>query len=421
MDAVSMSWASLAYLLSSAMLLVPFGRLADIYGRKRVFIYGASTFASASLLIALFPSVAFIIVFRALQGVGAAMIFGTSVAILVATFSQKERGRVIGINSAAVYIGLSVGPVIGGFLTQNLGWRSIFFGIIAICLVIITFTSLRLREEWIEAAGERFDFRGSLVYGGTLLSMMYGFSLLPNMSSIAPLVIGCAGAFIFIRLEIRSSNPVLDVGLFRRNKAFTFSNAATLINFGATYAINFLLSLYLQYMKGLSPENAGLVLISAPIVQAVFSPASGMLSDRIKPRKVASVGMAVTALSLLPLLMIDASTSTIYITACLALLGFGLALFSSPNMNAIMSSVEKNLYGIASSTLGTMRLMGQMVSMGIAMIIFAVIIGRVEITPPVYPSLMGSVKTAFTLYMALCVTGIFASLVGAEKKSPEFK
>lgn len=411
MDAVSLSWASLAYLLSAAIFLVPFGSLADIYGRKRVFLYGTSIFAATSLMLALFPSGTSIIIFRAMQGVGAAMIFGTSVAILVAVFSERERGLVLGINSACVYVGLSIGPLYGGFLTQNLGWRSIFFGNVVLCLAIIVLTLLGLKGEWTEAAGEMFDVKGSAVYGVTLFSVMYGFSLLPSVSSLLPLGIGVVGAFAFIQLSTRSKNPVLDIGLFKHNRVFAFSNAAALINYGATYAVTFLMSLYLQYLRGLSPEDAGLILISTPIVQAIFSPITGRLSDRIEARKVAAVGMAVTSMSMLPLILIDESTSMLYIVSCLALLGFGLALFVSPNTNSIMGSVERRLYGVAASMFGTMRLIGQMLSMGIALVIFAVLIGRVEITPIVYPLLTGSVRTAFTVFLILCIIGIFASLV----------
>jgi len=182
----------------------------------------------------------------------------------------------------------------------------------------------------------------------------------------------------------------------------------------ATYAATFLMSLYLQYIKVLDPEQAGLVLIASPIVQAVFSPMAGRLSDRMEPRKVAAIGMAITMFGLIPFVFLNEQTDVLIVIASLVLLGFGLSVFSSPNTNAIMSSVDKRLYGVASSTLGTMRLTGQMLSLGITMIIFAVFIGRVEVVPEVYSALTGSINIAFIVFSVLCLVGILASLVGRE-------
>jgi MFS family permease len=200
------------------------------------------------------------------------------------------------------------------------------------------------------------------------------------------------------------------MNLFRSNTVFVFSNLAALINYSATFAVSFLLSLYLQYIKGLSPQNAGLILVSQPIMQALFSPSAGRLSDRIESRIVASAGMALTVIGLLLLTLLNEETALVFIIVSLMLLGFGFALFSSPNTNAIMSSVEKRFYGVASATLGTMRLIGQTLSMGIAMLIFAIHIGKVQITPEYYAPFLTSTQTAFVVFAVLCFGGIFASL-----------
>jgi EmrB/QacA subfamily drug resistance transporter len=411
MDAISLSWVATAFIVTAAMFLVPFGRLADIYGRKRIFIYGTWMFTISSFFLGISSSAHILIFFRALQGVGGAMVFGTGIAILSSVFPLGERGKVLGINVAAVYLGLSFGPFLGGLLTQHLGWRSVFLLNVPFGLIIIIFGIWKLTEEWSGARGETFDFIGSLVYSLTLLAVMYGFSLLPRVSSVVVILVGIAGVWLFVYLERRVKSPILDVSLFRMNKVFIFSNMAALINYCATFAVGFLLSFYLQYIEGLSPQNAGMVLVSQPIVQAIFSPVAGRMSDRIEPRIVASTGMALTATGLFLLAMLKEGSALWFIIASLFLLGFGFALFSSPNTNAIMSSVESRLYGVASATLGTMRLIGQMFSMGIAMLIFTLYMGEVEILPEYYPLLLRSTKVAFTIFGFLCVGGTFASLI----------
>lgn len=410
-DAILLSWVVMAFTLTAAVFLVPLGRAADMYGRNRIFIHGTWIFTVASVFLGISSSVGMLIFFRALQGVGAAMLFGTTIAILVSVYPVEGRGRALGINVAAVYLGLSVGPPLGGILTQHLGWRSVFFINVPLGLAIIIISIWKLRTEQAEARGETFDFVGSFIYGATLLSIIYGFSLLPSKSGLVSVFAGIVGIGAFVRWEIRAKSPVLDMGLFKANKAFALSNIAALVNYGATFAVGFLLSFYLQYIKGLSPQSAGIVLVSQPIVQAIFSPVAGSLSDRVEPRIVASTGMAMTAVGLFLLALLQESTPLLYIVMSLIILGFGFALFSSPNTNAIMSSVESRLYGVASATLGTMRLIGQMLSMGIAMLLFALYMGKVEILPVCYPLLLKSTKVAFTIFGFLCVGGTFASLI----------
>jgi EmrB/QacA subfamily drug resistance transporter len=411
LSAVSMSWASLAYLLTSAMFLIPFGKVADMYGRKRVFLYGIAVFTVASGLLAVYPSSSTIIAFRALQGLGSAMIFGTGVAILVTVHEPHERGRVLGLNIAAVYVGLSVGPTLGGFLTTSFGWRSIFLVNVAVGLLVIATTLTKIKGDWAEPGDKRFDMVGSGVYSAMLLVLMYGMSLLPDADAWIWIAGGLLLLGVFIYVEARAENPVLDVRLFASNKAFSYSNLAALINFSATFAMTLLLSMYLQYLKALNAQQAGMVMIASPVMQALVSPVAGRLSDRYAPYRLAAVGMTVTGVSIVPFIFLEAETSLIYIAGSLALLGVGLALFASPNTNAVMGSVDKSRYGVASSTVGTMRLTGQMLSTGIAMTLFAINMGGAQITPELYPQLLTSIKTTFTVFFVLCIPGVAASLV----------
>ncbi len=410
LNAVLLSWVTTSYLLTVGIFLVPFGRIADIYGREKIFFYGFVIYTLSSFLSAMATSPFFLIASRILQGIGASMTFSTGVAILMSVFPAGERGKVLGINVAAVYLGLSCGPFLGGLLTHYFGWRTIFLINVPFGLLIIFFTFWKLKGEWTEARGEKFDFIGSILYSFTLVTVMYGFSLLPGIWGAFFILLGVIGVWAFVKWEIKSESPVFDIDLFRNNKVFAFSNLAALINYSAIFAVSFLLSLYLQFIKGLNPHEAGMILICQPIVQAVFSPFAGRLSDRIEPRMVASTGMALTTVGLALFIFLDEKTKISSIIASLILIGFGLGLFSSPNTNAVMSSIERKFYGVASGILGTMRTTGNMFSMGIVMLIFSLYIGRIQITPSYYLLFIKSVKSAFIIFTSLCLAGIFASL-----------
>lgn len=410
MDAVLLSWVTTSYLLTVAILLVPSGRLADIYGRKKVFASGILVYSVASICSAFARSAAELIFYRILHGVGGAMIFSTGVAIITSVFPSEKRGRILGINVAAVYFGLSLGPYLGGLLTEHLGWRSIFFSTLPLNLAVIVLTLTKLEGEWAEARGERFDLRGALIYSLTIVAVMYGFSRLPHGSGVGLIFAGILGALLFVKWESSVAHPLVTLGLFRDNRAFTFANLAAFINYSAAFATGFVLSLYLQYIKGFSPHQAGLVLIAQPLVMAALSPFAGKLSDRLEPRIVASAGMSLLTVGLFLFIFLTGRTSVRFIVATLMLHGVGFALFSSPNTNAVMSSVDKKLFGVASGMLGTMRATGMVFSMGIATMVFVLRIGRVEITPDCYVRFLESAKIIFSILTALSVIGVFASL-----------
>ncbi len=410
MNALLLSWVPTSYLLAAAMFLVPFGRIADIYGRKRIFFAGIVVYTIASCLIAFSGTVPAFLALRMLQGFGSAMIFGTGIAIVTSVFPPSERGRVLGINVSAVYVGLSLGPFLGGFLTQQFGWRSIFLANVPAGLAALYFIVRRLKGEWAEAKGERFDLGGAVLYAVSLVVVMYGLTILPGWPGVLLILFGLLWVGAFILWEFRTPSPLLDMRLFTSNVTFSMSNIAALINYSATFAVTFLISLYLQYIKGFTPQHAGTVLIAQPVVMAAFSPLAGRLSDRIEPRIVASVGMGFTALGLALFSLLDERSPLWFIIANLLVIGFGFALFSSPNTNAVMSSIDRRSYGVGSAMLGTMRLTGQMLSMGLVMVVFALFIGRVQITADYYPLFLKSAKTTFLLSAFLCGVGVFASL-----------
>jgi len=422
-SAYLLGWVATCYLLAAAAFLVPLGRLADIRGRKKIFALGLGVFLVSSLLCGAAWSMETLLIFRVCQGIGGAMIFGTAVAILTSVYSPRERGRVLGLNSAAVYTGLSLGPVLGGALNHNLGWRSIFYFTALLAFVVLALTITRLKGEWAGARGEKFDLPGAVLYTAGLVALLTGVSSFTASGGMKYLLIpGLVILAGFVKYAVSNvDKPVLDLKLFAKNMTFAFSNLAALINYSATFAVTFLLSLYLQVVVGYDSQTAGFVLLSQPALMAVLSPFAGTLSDRVEPRIVASLGMALITCGLLIFSFLNGGTSLWLIVGNLILLGVGFALFASPNTNAVMGAVDKKFYGIASSTLSTMRLTGQAFSMAIVTLLLAHYIGGAELSHVSTGLLVKSTKTAFAVFTVICCGGVFASLtrgkvnVGAER------
>ncbi len=410
-DAVLLSWVATIYLLAVAVLLLPFGRLAEIHGRKKIFLLGIVLFTLSCLGAAFAWSMEVLLVLRVCQGVGGAMTVTTGVAILMSVFPPLERGKALGFNVAAVYLGLTVGPLAGGALTSYFSWRGVFAAAAPLGLAALFLAGTRLKGEWAEARGESFDLAGAVIYGIALVCLLYGATTLPDLIGAGLVVVGLGGLVVFVFWELRTTHPVFEVRLFRNNKPFAFSNLAALINYSATFAGMFLLSLYLQYVQGLTPHMAGLVLLSQPLVMTALSPYAGRLSDRREPGRIASVGMGMTALGLGALALLGSDTPLVLVVAVLLFMGVGYALFSSPNTNAVMSSVEKKYYGVASGAVATMRVLGMTFSMAVATVVFALIIGRVEIVPEVYPLFLTGMKTCFAIFAVLCAVGVYFSFV----------
>lgn len=409
LDAISLAWIPTAYLLAYAVFVLPVGRVADIHGRKKVFILGIWLFTASSALAVLASSEFMLVLSRVIQGMGSSMIFPSSLAILASVFPEQERGRAIGITVASVYIGLSTGPFLGGVLTDHFTWRYIFLATIPVGMLAIYLSTWKLSGEWVEAKGEKIDVIGSLLYAAAIIAVVYGISILPSIESLRDITLGLGLVGCFIWWEYRASSPVIKMELFTQNRIFALSSLAALINYSATFAVTFLLSLYLQYIKGLTSQASGLVLMAQPLVMAVCSPMAGRLSDRVRPGSISSLGMAITAAGLFSMAFLNFQTGILFIVCNLAFVGLGYALFATPNMNIIMNSVETKFYGVASGIAGSMRLIGNVLSMGTATIVFSLYLGKVQITPQYYPAFLGSLKTIFLIFGLLCVVGAFAA------------
>ncbi len=414
-DAIQLGWVPTIFLLCSAMFLIPVGKLSDIYGRKKVFLIGIIITGLTSFLIPFSPTFPVLIALRGLQGIGSACIFGTSVAIVSSVFPKEQRGKALGINVTGVYAGLSLGPVIGGLLTHYLGWRSLFFILVPLCIFIIFAVTRWITVDWAAADVPSFDLVGALLYASVVFCGIFGITSITSKEGVVALILFFLLLPIFLSHETKVHNPIFDMRIFKNNRVFTFSNIAALINYSATFAIGYLLSLYLQIIKGLDPKSAGLVLVSQPLMQVLFSPWAGRLSDRIEPRYIASAGMGLNAIGLFILAGVSEETTLPIIILALLFLGFGFALFSSPNTNAVMGSVQKTDYGIASGTIATMRQFGMVLSMGITLFLFTIFIGAVEIGAEQASGFIITQRYAFIIFALLCIVGFVISLARGRK------
>ena len=415
MKAVSLSWIATAYLITTAVFQVPFARLADLIGRKKIFIVGVALYSLTAFVSGLATNGTMLIVFRAISGLGAAMMFGTNIAILTALFPAEQRGRVLGINTSIVYLALASGPFLGGVLTHYFGWQSLFF----VCAVLALFVSisavLYLKGEWIDAKGEPFDYIGATVYALSLFFLIFGFSELPDCVGFVSLGVGSLTFILFVRYELKCAFPVFNVRLFSGNRLFSLSSLAALVNYASVSAVAFLMSLYLQYLRGFDARQAGMVLIVQACIQSLVSLYAGRLSDRFSPSLLATLGMLICTFGLGALVFLSPETPLYLIFILFILLGLGFGLFSSPNTNLIMSFVDRKYYGQASATMGTMRLTGQAFSMGIAMMALSLFVGNELIVPELFPRFMKSLRITFVICSLLCLFGTFASAVRIKK------
>jgi EmrB/QacA subfamily drug resistance transporter len=411
LNAISLSLVVTAFLLSTAMFLLPFGRFGDLTGIRRLFKLGVVVFTLSSLACGFAGSGTWLIIFRFVQGIGAAMGSTTGPAILVSSFSPQQRGRVLGFSVSAVYLGLAFGPFAGGFITQYLGWRFLFYIAFALGIVTVLLAFRYLgQDETPAGTHKRIDLKGTLFYMAGLVALVFGSSKIPSLYGWLFLVGGLASLFVFWFLESRSDFPVIDTRLFTQNRLFAYSNLAALINYSATFAIVFLLSLFLQKIMRLSPRDAGLILIAQPVVMAVLSPLAGRLSDRIQPRVLATAGMTICTTGLVAFSFLTSATQIWLIVLLLLWVGLGFALFSSPNMNTIMSAVDRTQYGLASGASATMRVVGQIVSMTVATLFFSAFIGTQALENVPEPLFMLALKWGFLTFGLISVAGIYFSI-----------
>lgn len=419
-SAAAACWLVTVYMLTCAALAVPFGRIADIMQKKTLLWIGILIFAISSAAAVISSSMWMLLVFRFGQGVGGSMIFSTNMAILVGAFEKESRGKVLGYSTGATYIGLSAGPVLGGVFNYNFGWKSIFIAAAAVSAAAFYGAFKKLPPEKKNADGvaqgcQNIDIKGSVLYVLAIASIMYGLS--SAATSETALLILAAGAVLmiaFFQTELVSPCPVIEITMFKNNIAYVFSNMAALLNYGATFAVSYLMSIYLQVITGYNSQTAGLFLISSPLTMALLSPVAGRLSDRYSPYAMSSLGMGICAAALAMLAFLPQDAGIARIILILVISGVGVSLFTSPNTNAVMASADKQKYGIASSVLATMRSTGHTVSMAVVTGVTGMYMGAASVYEADTEAVMKTVHTCFFIFAGLCIVGIF---IASRRKS----
>ncbi|PIU48935.1 MAG: MFS transporter [Desulfobacterales bacterium CG07_land_8_20_14_0_80_52_14] len=405
-SAVHLGLIEMVYILGVALFLLPMGRFADIHGRKRIFLAGNFLMTLATVALSLAPNIEFLIIFRFFQGVCAAMITSTSLAILTSVFPKERLGRAMGVVVSGVYLGVSAGPTLAGLMIEYLNWRWIFYSAVPVELMTLIFALTQLEGEWTGSKGETFDWAGSILYMTALFGIILGIVETHNFPAARWLACGGMGVFsLFLVYETRISSPLLPLKKVISNKMFAFSNLATWLNYAASFGIMFFFSIYLQVIKGVSPKNTGLVLIIQPLLQAVCAPFAGRMSDIYRPAYIATAGMVLCTLGIALAALLNATSHFPMIYGILLLMGLGFGFFSTPNNTAIMGSVGPGEYGMASSLIATMRTTGMLTSMTLITVLLSHFLGDRSVTIETGKEFVLAMKTAMTLFS---IMGIFA-------------
>ena len=401
------------YVVSLAMAMLAFGRLGDIIGQRRVMLPGLALFTGLTCSLGFTASVEMIMFQRFFQGMGAAMMLSGSLALVAAAYPPEIRGRKIGLVSAFTYAGLSAGPVLGGYVTGHFGWRWVFLMSAPLGLAATGMCLFGMREAVKNASGERMDWRGGLAYAASVGLVMLGAAHAREIP-LGPAMIagGVLGLALFLRLQTHTPCPLLDVGLLRRNRFFTLSCLAALGSYAATFGLTFFMSLYLQYAKGLPPRLAGFVLLAQPVMQVIASPLSGRLAERMAPARLATIGMLISAAGLFAAAMTIGPDTPLWLLVLeLAVIGTGFGVFVTPNSTAIMASVQKRQFGLASGMIASMRTLGMAVSMTSITLIFALFMHDAAIGPDTLPAFLTSLRVGLTAFAIYSCLGVLLSLL----------
>ena len=415
MNNVIQNWVPTIFFLVVAVFTVPAGQISGKFGVKKSLLAGVIVYLIASIGACLSISTETFLIFRILQGAGVAFLNVSAMAMVVQAVKPQNRGKALGFTVTGVYLATSLSPVICGFLVHNLGWRSMFYFVIPFLVLCIILMIFKIPQEWKTYEKDKIDKVGSMIYGIGILAFIYGFTTLTTQTGLIITVLGIVLLIIFGAYELRQKSPVFNMNLFR-NAKFTSSNIAALCSYIAVMVVTTILNYHFQYVRGWDAQMSGMILIITPILMAIMAPNAGKLSDKVHPQKLAALGMGIATVALLILTFLNGNTPLYLVVIAMILQGIGMGLFSSPNMNAIMSSVPPKDAPTASASQATMRTIGQTMSLGLLTLVFAWVMGNLELAPQYASMIVQSSQIICGICTVACVLAIFASLVGIKSK-----
>ena len=415
MNNVIQNWVPTIFFLVVAVFTVPAGQISGKFGVKKSLLAGVTVYLIGSIGAVLSLSTEMFLFFRILQGAGVAFLNVSAMAMTVHAVSPKRRGQALGFTVTGIYLATSLSPVICGFLVNNLGWRAMFYFVMPFLILCMILLIVKVPKEWKTYQDDKLDITGSILYGLGILIFIYGFTALITTTGKILTVLGLILIAIFAKYELGQKSPVFNMHLFK-NKKFASSNVAALCSYIAVMVVTTILNYHFQYVRGWDAQMSGLILIITPAIMAIMAPNSGRLSDRINPQKLAAIGMGITTIALLILIFLTKDTPVYMVVIAMILQGIGVGLFSSPNTNAIMSSVPPKDAPTASASQATMRTIGQTMSLGLLTLIFAWVMGNLELGPQYAGMIVQASQIICSISLVACILAVFASLVGIKSK-----
>ena len=420
-----MVWVPLAYLIPLTTSMVLFGKLSDTFGRTKLFLLGFLLYAAGSVAAALSTSFASLIIPIAVMGTGAALLSVNSTALVNVVFPSRSRGGALGIVTMAVYLGLTAGPTLSGVLLGFAGWRSLFYTTAGLSLASLLLAHAFLRRIETSRRPSPLDLGGFVTFLAAIFLIVFGLSAgeVYGWDLVLPLfVVGLALLVVFVLLEQRREHPLLDPSLFTRNRSFAAANVTAFLNYVSTFAIVFVFSIYFLDIAGLGTVEAGLILVVEPVLMVVLSPVSGRLSDRLGSRGLASLGMLIISSAFASLYFTVGRIPPVGLAVPLAVVGVGFGRFSAPNTNSVMGAVDRELSGMAAGTLGTMRFVGQLMSIALTGALLATSMSHSALLGLFSGASTGSaatdagafldgLRTIMAVSAVLSLAGVFTSLV----------
>ncbi len=422
-------WVPQSFLIALASVILLMGRLSDSVGRVRVYRYGFVFFILGIILAAFSLNIFILSASLFIAGIGAAILGANSTAIISQVFEDRGRGRALGINVMSVYLGLTLAPVLSGLLIMIAGWRSILYFTLPVSITGLIISLITLKGLETVKKEEKLDLVGGMLFATFIFSIVifltvgeiYGWSQAISIALIAIILL-----ISFFLRERAVANPLMDMKLLTHNRTFLASNMTAFFNYMSTFSIVFVFSIYLQVIDHYSSGLSGILLISEPIFMVIFSPVSGILSDKYGSREIAAIGMGLIGLTFIFLYFITIK-SIIEIVVPLSVIGIGFGLFSAANTSSVMGSVNNKQYGTASGTLGTMRFTGQLISVAIAGTILStsiskkVILGIFNGIEPISEISLGKdFQAAFRIIMLISgiisLIGVYTSLMKDKRK-----